>query len=175
MKNRLFLLLIILVHWCFVATAQQTTPTQNPCKSLPQQQQFDFWLGEWDVKKTGAEDGPTVGASKIESLENGCVILENWQSQGFSGKSWNFFDRGTNKWRQIWLDISGRKLEISGEYKDGAMRFEGEVVTAAGTKFKNRMTFFNLGDGKVRQFAERSTDGGTTWVTSVDLTYFRKK
>jgi len=174
MKITLFLLRL-LVHFCVCVSAQQNAPAQNPCKSLPQQQQFDFWLGEWEVKKTGAEDGPTVGSSKIESLTNGCAILENWESSGFSGKSWNFYDRDTSKWRQIWLDISGRKLEISGEYKDGAMRFEGEIITAAGAKFKNRMIFYNLSDGKVRQFAERSSDNGATWVTTVDLTYLRKK
>ena len=101
--------------------------------------------------------------------------MENWENPGFSGKSWNFFDRGINKWRQIWIDISGRKAEFSGEFKDGAMRFEGEVVTPAGAKLKNRMTFFVLGPDKVRQFAERSTDGGATWTTTVDFTYLRKK
>ncbi len=173
---RTLLLLILMCLPTFTAFANtQTSPATGPCRSRPELQQFDFWIGEWDVKQTGAEDGPSVGSSRIESLVNSCVILENWESAGFTGKSWNFFDRGTGKWRQIWIDVSGRKAEFSGEFKEKAMRFEGEATLANGNKVKNRMTFFVLGADKVRQLAERTNDGGVTWVTTVDLTYLRKK
>ena len=167
----------LLIFLCVGNALSQSTQTtkQSPCKSRQELQQFNFWIGEWDVKQTGAEDGPSVGSSRIESFVDGCIILENWESPGFTGKSWNFFDRGTNKWRQIWIDISGRKAEFSGEFKDKAMRFEGEAVLANGNKVKNRMTFFLLDPDKVRQLAERTSDGGVTWVTTVDFTYLRKK
>lgn len=147
----------------------------GPCRARAENLQFAFWVGEWDVKPTGAENGPSIGASKIESLADNCIILENWESSGFTGKSWNFYDLGSHQWRQIWIDISGRRAEFSGEYKDSAMRFAGEVITGKGVKIKSRMTFFNLGPNKVRQFAERSTDDGKTWTTTVDYTYLRKK
>ena len=155
-------------------TSAQTAAT-GACNSRAELQQFDFWIGEWDVKRTGAEDGASVGSSRIERLVDGCVIFENWESQGFSGKSWNFFDRGTGKWRQIWIDISGRKAEFSGEFREKVMRFEGEAILANGNKVKNRMSFFVLSADKVRQLAERTNDGGVTWVTTVDFTYLRKK
>jgi hypothetical protein len=154
-----------------VAAWQQAA---GPCKSRPENQQFRFWVGEWDVKESGKEDGPSIGASKIESLADNCIILENWESRGFTGKSWNFYDLGTNKWRQIWIDVTGRKAEFSGEYKDGAMRLKGEAITGKGVKIKSQMTFFNLGPNKVRQFAQRSTDNGQTWTTTVDYVYLRK-
>ncbi len=154
--------------------AQTLSQTPGPCKVRTENRQFEFWVGEWDVKRAAAEAGPSVGVSRIESLAGGCVVLENWESQGFTGKSWNFFDVGSGKWRQIWLDVTGRKAEFSGEYKDGAMRLEGETITANGKKAKSRMTFFNLGPNKVRQFAERSIDDGKTWTTTVDLIYLRK-
>ena len=37
-----------------------------------------------------------------------------------------------------------------------------------------RMTFFDLGAGRVRQFSQASTDGGRTWTTLYDLTYTRR-
>jgi len=157
------------------AALRQTRQQAGPCRTRPENLQFEFWVGQWDVKQTGAESGASVGASKIESHADNCIILENWESPGFNGKSWNFYDLGTHKWRQIWLDVTGRRAEFSGEYKDSAMRFEGEAITGKGIKVKSRMTFFNLGPDKVRQFAERSTDDGKTWTTSVDYTYFRKK
>jgi hypothetical protein len=155
--------------------AARNAQASGPCKTRAENRQFDFWVGEWDVKQTGAESGPTLGSSKIESFADNCIILENWESRGFSGKSWNFYDLGTNKWRQIWLDVTGRKAEFSGEYKDNAMRLDGETINTKGIRVKSHMTFFNLGPDKVRQFAERSTDEGKTWTTTVDLTYIRKK
>jgi hypothetical protein len=147
----------------------------KPCQTRPENREFDFWVGEWDVKPTSAENGPSVGSSKIESMADNCIILENWESTGFSGKSWSFYDLGTHKWRQIWLDVTGRRAEFSGEYKDGAMKFDGETITGKGQWIKSHMTFFNLGPNKVRQFAERSTDDGKTWTTVVDFIYLRKK
>src|SRR5262245_42059733 len=155
--------------------ASSAQSQSGPCGSQPVYKQFDFWVGEWDVKQTQDEKGASVGASRIEKLTGGCVILESWESPGFSGKSWNFYDVGLGKWRQIWIDVTGRKVEFSGEYRENAMRFEGEAVLANGRKIKNRMTFFNLGAGKVRQLAERTADGGQTWTTTVDYLYLRKK
>jgi hypothetical protein len=152
----------------------QNPPKTSPCKDGTDFRQFDFWVGEWDVKPTQAETGPTVGASKIERLVDGCVIQENWESPGFTGKSWNYYDRAAKRWHQVWIDVTGRRADYAGEYKENSMQFEGEVTLANGTKFKTKMTFFNLGPNKVRQFAQRSTDEGKTWTTTVDLTYIRK-
>jgi len=38
-----------------------------------------------------------------------------------------------------------------------------------------RLTFFNLGTDKVRQFGEISKDNEKTWTTEYDLEYRRKK
>ena len=178
MRKLIFCIALIMLAMPFsVARSQQPTtkPAAAPCESRPHYSHFDFWVGEWDVKQPAAETGPSVGASKVEKLVGSCVIQENWESQGFSGKSWNFYDVGLGKWRQVWIDVTGRKAEFTGEYRENAMRLEGEAVLANGRRVKSRMTFFNLGPDKVRQFAERSTDEGKTWTTTVDLIYLRKK
>lgn len=46
----------------------------KPCLALRAFRQFDFWLGEWDVEAAGAK----VAHSSIQSLADGCIILENW-------------------------------------------------------------------------------------------------
>ena len=65
--------------------------------------------------------------------------------------------------------------EMSGEYKDGAMRCEGELYAARGGKIMTRMTFFNLGPDKVRKLGENSTDDGKTWTAVWDAIYTRKQ
>ena len=146
-----------------------------PCMANPKAHEFDFWIGEWDVYVTGTKN--FAGNSKIEMISGGCAILENWDSNSSSGKSLNFIDPLTNKWRQTWVGSYAFGIQdfTDGEYKDGAMRFIFEGTNPNGQRFIGRFIFYNEKPGQVRQFNETSTNGGKTWVTSYDFTYFRKK
>lgn len=144
----------------------------RPCEFSAEYRQFDFWVGDWDVKTT---KGQTAGTNTVQRLEDGCLILENWTgSQGGTGKSINFYNAGTGKWRQTWVSSTGGVTEYEGSFKDGAMRYEGETQRN-GTKLLLRLTFFNVGPDRVRQFAEQSADGGKTWAVTYDFMYIRKK
>jgi tetratricopeptide (TPR) repeat protein len=145
----------------------------KPCLYSEKAREFDFWIGQWDVQTA---QGQQAGTNNVERIEDGCIILENWTgAAGGTGKSLNFYDSSIGKWRQVWVDSFGNVSEFSGEYRDGAMRFEGETHTQGGGKILRRLTFFNLGATRVRQFSERSTDGGKTWTVGYDFTYIRKK
>jgi hypothetical protein len=134
--------------------------------------QFDFWIGEWNVQNS---QGQPVGTSSIQRIENGCIIQENWiGGQGGTGKSLNFYDSSLHKWRQTWADSSGGVSEFAGEYKNSAIRFEGESHAPNGTRTFRRLTFFNLGPDRVRQFSEASNDEGKTWTVDYDFTYVRR-
>jgi tetratricopeptide (TPR) repeat protein len=145
----------------------------KPCLSKLAYQEFAFWVGEWDVR---TPQGQEAGSNKVQLAENGCIILENWTGAlGGSGKSINFYDQATQKWRQTWIDSVGAVSEMEGEYKDGAMRFQGERHLTNGSRVQSRLTFFNLAPDRVRQVAETSVDGGKTWSINYDFTYLRKK
>ncbi|HKP87000.1 MAG TPA: tetratricopeptide repeat protein [Blastocatellia bacterium] len=145
----------------------------RPCQFLPEHKQFDFWVGDWDVQTA---QGQPVGTNTIQRIEDGCIVLENWTGlQGGTGKSMNFYNAGTGKWRQVWVSSTGGVTEYQGEYKDGAMRYEGDTFSRAGKRVMLRLTFFNQGADRVRQFSEQSTDGGKTWTTQYDFIYVRKK
>jgi len=154
---------------CVASAAFAAEPT--PCESRPESRQLDFWLGEWTVM----DEGQAVAASRIEKAASGCVILESYtQADGFSGKSINFFDPLLGKWRQTWADSRGNASEFTGEYRDKALRWEGE--SHVGTRRVLRhMTLFDVADGEVRQYSERSNDDGKTWGPHYDLKYVRKK
>jgi predicted Zn-dependent protease len=148
-----------------------------PCMGNAQVRQFDFWVGEWDAYVSGTNN--LAGQSKIERVSGGCMILENWTSVGspFNGKSMNFVDPVSGKWKQIWVGSGGVNATefLNGEYRDGAMRFEYETVNPLGAKQSVHFYFFNEGPDQVRQFHETSTDEGKTWTTTYDFTYKRKK
>jgi tetratricopeptide (TPR) repeat protein len=149
--------------------------TLYPCLTNAHTREFDFWAGEWDVYVTGTKN--YAGHSLIQIVSGGCALLENWDSPNSSGKSINFIDPNTNKWKQSWAGSysNGTQEFVNGEYKDSAMHFEFETKDAQGKKIIGRFIFYNQGPNQVRQFNETSNDGGKTWTTTYDFTYVRKK
>lgn len=159
----------------FESRLAAVTDKVYPCLKNARQREFDFWVGDWDVYQTGTNR--LVGHSSIQVISGGCSILENWTALGYpsSGKSMNFVDPATGKWKQVWVGSGGGVTEyINGEYRDSAMQFESTTQTPQGTA-KVRFRFFNQGPGQVRQFQEYTQDDGKTWNVSYDLTYIRRK
>ena len=142
------------------------------CSAKSEHRQFDFWVGDWDV----LDDDQKVAESSIQRIIDGCVIYENYtQADGYTGKSFNFYDSHLRKWRQTWVDANGMASEFVGEFKEGVLRYEGESHFPDGKKALRRMTFFRLETDRVRQYSEISRDDGKTWHPHYDLIYVRKE
>jgi tetratricopeptide (TPR) repeat protein len=151
-----------------VAAAERNA---RPCAFDDRHRQLDFWIGDWDVVTAG--DQP-AGESHVEAILGTCVIFENWTGlQGMSGKSFNFIDPATDRWKQTWVNDKGGVQEYVGEFTGDAMCYRRETQDGSGPTLW-KMTLFDLEPGHVRQLGESSTDGGTTWTTQYDLHYHRK-
>ncbi|QQS39911.1 MAG: hypothetical protein IPM63_11075 [Acidobacteriota bacterium] len=163
------LIIISIAILAFAASGFGQAPAPN-CNNDPKFRQFDFWLGEWDVKNA---QGNAAGESSITADLNGCVIFEHFRAGNYSGKSMNIYDRTDGKWHQTWVDITGVLTEYTGGIEDGKMVYVANEVRQ-GKAIVLKMTFTRLEDGSVRQFGEFSADGGKTWQTRYDLTYVKK-
>ena len=173
LTRSLLVLSLLLFASPFAPARAQQPPPQAPCKSRPEYRQFDFWVGEWDVRNP---QGQQAGTNSVQLILGDCVVFENWTgARGGHGKSFNVYNAAKGKWQQTWVDNSGGVLELFGEYKDGAMRLAGETKRPDGKVTTERLTFTKLDDGGVRQLWEQSTDGGKTWTIAFDGTYVRKK
>lgn len=157
----------------FQALSELAEKAARVCMNTPEYRQFDFWIGEWNVIGPG---GQQAGTNSVVLLEDGCILEENWTSAqgGQTGKSFNFYNPVTHKWHQSYMGNDAGNWMMDGEYKDGAMHFEGAIYSP-NSHVLTRMTFFNLGQDKVRQLGENSTDGGKTWTVTWDAMYVRKK
>ncbi|HSJ14070.1 MAG TPA: hypothetical protein VK939_06630 [Longimicrobiales bacterium] len=158
------------------AHAQDTTPPSRetaPCKA-PAHRQFDFWIGNWDVR-SGA--GETAGRSRVTSEFGGCVLREQWTSaNGRAGSSFNIFDAGTGRWHQTWVDDGGMLLLLDGSVReDGAIMLQGERRRPDGGTVRHRITWTPLGADALRQLWEVSSDGGSSWRTLFDGHYQRAR
>ena len=154
---------------------EQVYINANPCMADAHSREFDFWVGDWDVNVRGTRQ--LAGHSLIQIVSGGCAILENWDSPASTGKSINFIDPNTNKWKQSWSGsyTNGNQEFTNGVYRDSAMHFDFETKDTQGNKIIGRFIFYNEGPHQVRQFSETSNDNGATWTTNYDFTYIRKE
>lgn len=141
-------------------------------EEIPQERQFDFWLGEWDVTWGEGERG----SNRVESILDGRVIQENFDgnpSMPFRGMSLSVYKARLGKWQQTWVDNEGNYWHFSGEFKDGRMILSTEDLIE-GKKVLLRMVFYNISADRFDWKWQRSGDGGQTWQTRWEITYTRK-
>jgi hypothetical protein len=142
-----------------------------PACTTPEHRQFDFWLGDWEVRDPA---GKIVGRNRLASLHKGCVMAESWTGNGgFSGSSLNAYDAEKKRWHQTWADSGGGLLLLDGTWSGGRMVLAGDAPTEGkpGETASNRITWQPLPDGRVRQLWETSTDKGKTWTVAFDGYY----
>ena len=158
-----------------LASSSGAIAQQPPvCQERPEFRDFDFWVGEWDV--TGRANGNKAGTNRIESINNGCLLVEHWQSSsGGTGTSMNYFDPVTDEWRQVWVS-NNLLIDIKGGLNDeGQMVLVGELHNYAQARsFPFRGTWTAQDDGSVRQFFEQQ-DAEGVWNTWFDGLYVRQE
>jgi hypothetical protein len=153
------------------AAAAQAQP---PACAAGEYAQFDFWVGHWDVYRTGGDR--IIAHSLVEKLYDGCGVRENWMPLGQAGGgSLNSYVPQAGEWRQIWIDSSNSWAEFRGGVRDGAMVLSGtwRGMNGPGSEPLVRISYIPQPEGAVRQFGEQSTDAGRTWTPAFDLTYRR--
>lgn len=141
----------------------------GPC-GAPENAQFDFWLGTWDVHARGQ----LVGRNVVARIQGGCTVTEDYHAVDgpYEGRSFNWYDPAAGRWHQVWVDNGGTRLLLSGKFADGSMVLTGERVLQ-GQAVSDRITWTPHPDGSVRQHWEQSKDGGLSWGTVFDGRYTR--
>lgn len=165
---------LVLISMQSAASSAAQPPARPDC-SAAEHRQFDFWLGEWDVVPRGAPPSNQPPArNTITSAQDGCVLLEQWRAPNNTGQSVNIYDRTRGQWHQTWVDNAGGLHEYWGGREGANMVFTGSMPVPSNRALRMhvRLTFFNLGDGQVRQLSERLNADGT-WSVNYDLLYTR--
>ena len=163
---------LIVLLWAAAPGALQTPAVQpKPC-ATPEYRQFDFWIGAWEVR---GPKGTVVGTNRIEPIENGCALQENWTATGgITGRSINAYSNVDRQWHQAWIGSGGQFLHLVGGLRGQEMVLEGQSMDVKSRPTLERITWTPQPDGRVRQLWQQSTDGGKTWSTSFDGMYVRK-
>ena len=152
----------------------QNEPPPPFCENNAEFQQWDFWLGTWDVFNNA--NGNHAGINRIEKVESGCLIMEHWTSDnGGTGRSINYYDAVTGKWRQVWV-ANGYSIDYTGGLNEaGEMALTGEIHGyRPGTSSDFRGTWTLNDDGSVRQFFEQYNAEKEVWNVWFDGKYVKR-
>lgn len=149
----------------------------KPC-AAPEQKQFDFWVGEWELTWPSEKAGETGhGGNNIKRIMGGCVVEERFtggDSMHLRGMSVSTFVTRAGKWKQTWVDNEGGYLDFVGEFKDGQMILSREGVAPGGAKILQRMVWKNISPKELDWSWEFSKDGGKSWEVQWPIHYKRK-
>ena len=131
--------------------------------------QFDFWLGEWQA--AWGEDGK--GTNLVERILDGKVVQENFTAPDLQGISLSVYDPECKLWCQTWVDNNGTYLDFTGTFEEQKMILVRDAIIR-GEKCKQRMVWYNIEESQFDWNWERSDDEGKTWRTLWQIKYTRK-
>lgn len=154
---------------------QSPPPSTSYCQSNEGFDEWDFWVGEWNVYSND-EKRLFAGTNSITKHYNNCLIIEDWtNSQGSGGMSMNYYNPITGQWRQVWVS-NGNAIDYMGGLNNaGEMVLSGEIFTyqtGARQKFKGIWTAEENGD--VIQHFDIHNAKDDTWSTWFEGRYVRK-
>jgi len=154
--------------------------SQESAQNLEPENYFDFWLGKWEVTW---EEGDSIGrgTNYIQKILDGNVIQENFrilegQNAGFKGTSISVYQPRFDRWKQAWADNSGGYYDFTGKV-DGEKRiFQTDILEREdGSRFTQRMVFYDITENSMTWDWESSADGGETWALNWRIFYERLK
>ena len=168
----------LLIISCFVGSAMaQDAPPKPPniCQESPEFNQWDFWLGDWNVYSNN-EERTLFGTNSITKHYANCLVQESWMdAAGNGGFSMNFFNPVRGHWRQVWVS-NGYFIDYTGGLNDqGQMVLEGEsdeYVANKTTRFRGIWTPEDNGD--VIQRFDTFDTASNEWKTVFEARYVRQ-
>ena len=167
-----YISIIIISCFTLITSMQAQSNNSTPC-SAKEYAQFDFWVGSWEVTNP---NGSMAGSNKIEKIQGGCVLKENWTSAtpGYTGTSYNFYNAAKKQWEQMWVDNQGGSLHLKGHKTGNQMILRtDDLVNADGKSFYHQITWTANNDGSVRQYWETFVKGADVAVAFDGL--YKKK
>lgn len=156
-------------------TGETPAAPKSICETMKGFNDFDFWLGVWDVY-TNNEARELQGTNSITKHHGNCLIMENWTSvQGGTGRSMNYFDPVEGQWRQLWV-AGGYSIDYTGGLNEtGSMVLNGKInyyKTGKSNAFRGTWTL--NADDSVRQFFEQQDPESQEWAVWFDGLYIKK-
>lgn len=146
------------------------TPEQIKASITAHQGDFDYLLGDWEFTAESRMYGKFRGYWSAVRLEKG-QILDEYRIVGDSGETIyvtttiRAYNAVADRWELIGMD-SGNGLQDfgTGQRTETEMHIEQKFGVASGNPAILRIRYYNIRPDRFSWTADRSTDGGKTWV-----------
>jgi hypothetical protein len=149
--------LVLLCGAGLVAAWPLSAQASGPCETDDSYRGLDFLLGEWRL----VAGGETVGHSRVEKLEDGCLVAETWSLvDGRSGRNYSSFDPVNTEWRRFGVSNGGVIVRSDGTLDGDELVIDGLYFSADGERSYWHERLTRTADGRVARIASLSTRVG---------------
>jgi len=162
-----------------MAVSAAAASAQTPAKRTWEQIQasynahkgeFDYLLGDWEFTGTNQEYGKIHGYWSAARLDKG-QILDEYRVTGDQGETYYVtttlrnYNGGLDRWELVGADGGAGLQDVgTGHWDGGEMKIEQTFGVAAGNPSQWRIRYYDIGPDRFSWAADRSPDGGKTWV-----------
>ena len=131
---------------------------------------FDYLLGDWEFTAESKEHGKFIGRWSAARLVTG-QILDEYRVLGDNGETYyatttiRAYNGTTKQWELIGMDGEGGLQDFgTARMVNAEMHIEQKFGVAAGKVSILKIRYHNIQPDRFSWVADRSTDGGKTWV-----------
>jgi|SRR5580658_40843 hypothetical protein len=169
--NALHLFAIVaIVPPLFPQPNAKRSPEQIQAAYKAHQSDFDYLLGDWEFTGESRIYGKFRGYWSAVRLETG-QILDEYRVAGDHGETFyvtttiRAYNAAADRWELIGMDAGGGLQDFgAGQRVDSEMHIEQKFGVASGDPATMRIRYYNIQPDRFSWTADRSTDGGNTWV-----------
>lgn len=131
---------------------------------------FDYLIGDWEFTGTNQQYGTIRGYWSAVRLDEG-QILDEYRVVGDKGETYYVtttlrnYNGAAERWELAGADAGAGLQDVGTGVRSGAeVHIEQTFGVARGEPSKWRIRYYNIGTDRFSWAADRSTDGGKTWV-----------
>jgi hypothetical protein len=142
------------------------------CAANAETRRLDYWVGNWTMG-----NGADKTMSKVSLSMDRCVFVEHWENgKGHVTEKTFAYSPEDKNWYGMFVDNQGRvHVFVDGKISSEGAEFRGTSRGPNGETVLNRLKVVRVSADKLEEIWEKSTDNGSSWVTSYRAEYSREK
>ena len=155
----------------FAQTVPKKTPEQIKASYHAHQNEFDYLLGDWEFTSVSREWGKGRGYWSAVRLSEG-QILDEYRIVGDHGETYyvtttlRAYNGVLERWELVGMDAGNGLNDMGVAQKVGdEMHLEQKFGVMSQNPSTWRIRYYDIKPDRFSWTADRSTDGGKTWVT----------